>query len=78
MSDLATNYPMWVKFASEEDALKAIDILFHEGESYRGRRPRLFLISQKALRIFEEQGVHFSYAKDADWMVDTHSTNRVA
>lgn len=51
--------PCVIEFASREDRLRAIDILFDEDESYSGVPPSRFLVTKKAVQLLRAQGVQF-------------------
>jgi len=55
-----SNLAVWIRFESEEDAIKATGILFRAGESYAGNSHGWIFVSRDAIRMFEEQGVTFA------------------
>lgn len=54
------DYPVWVKFDSDEDAIQAIGLL----KSYGGVRGGLYFVPKSMIPRFKEAGIRFKMGKE--------------
>ena len=54
------DYPVCVKFDSDEDAINAIELL----KSYSGTRGGLYFVPKSMIPRFREAGIHFKMGKE--------------